>query len=346
MTQEQHTESSSRNLIVGITFVIGSAIGVLAVIAIQGFLPKSEIASYDFNEMEVQQGSSKNFYRSANEQSVVPRKFEEIFKHRSPAKHYKALYNTLSHSTEQELKEWWTQTQKIERTSHREVAQQVVLRNLTEINPQEALQLLNDASTLQWDALSETIFSVWAAIHLDDAIEAAAKLERAKRNVALKAILRARDDLSDDKRRLIAVQLERVFTYERFVSEANALQSTTDPGKSWDTLLNDNVDDARQIAALAIVADQWREQIGFEVMSKIYHSGIEDYAIKRLLISAIAQADPALALKFVQGVSEETERSYMSQIIVEQWASTDPLAALGAVSSFKPSSLYIELEGT
>jgi len=346
VTQKNYNVGSNRFMVIGITFAVGLVIGVLTVITIQSFILKSELQSYDFAEIGTQQDPTEDFDRDSTATPIGVEHFEEIFKLRRPAEQFKALYNTLSHTTEPELKEWWIQSQKLERTSHREIAQQVILQNLAKINPQVALQLLEDVSTLQWDALSRTIFSEWAVLHLDDAIEAAASLVGARRNFALEAILRARDDLSDSERRAIAAQLERDSTYDKFISEANALQNTTDPGESWDILLNDNIDDARQMGALVMVAEKWREQIGFEVFSKIYHSEIEDFWIKNYLTAAIAQTAPALALDYAKGMSDEWQQSSISLIIVEEWASIDPLAALAAVSSFKPSSLYFELEGT
>ena len=140
------------------------------------------------------------------------------------------------------------------------------------------------------------------------------------------------------------MQLEREETYLKLISDEEAFQSTTDPGESWNILLNDDVDDLRQMGTLAIVADAWREQIGFEILSKIYHSEFKDYRIKWKLAVTIAQGDPALAFEYAQGVSEENEQSYLSEIVVEEWARTDPQAALAAASSFEASSVVAHLE--
>lgn len=326
----------------GITFAVGLAIGVLGVITVQSFFLKSE--PHDVVDIEGQQDSIELFDSDYDESPIEAKRFEKIFKFRRIAEQQKALYNTLSHTTEQELKEWWIQSQKLRRTSHRAIAQQVILRNLTKINPQEALRYLDEASLLQKDALSRAIFSEWAVLNLDEAIEAAAKLVSARRNVALEAILETRDDLSEDRRRAIAVQLNRIDTYDKLNSETKVLHSIANPSESWDILLNDGVDDSRQMGTLAMVAESWRKQIGFEVLSKIYHSGFEENEIKRMLTAAIAQVDLAQALEYAHGVSEENEQSFLSSIIVEEWASTDPLAALAGVSSFKPASLYFDLE--
>lgn len=318
--------------------------GILAVVSFQNFEPLNDRVDRDFAPSDIHQDSIKNGDYDSSETPVVVGIFEEIFKQRSTAEQYKALYNTLSRTNEQELKEWWIQSKKIERTSHREIAQQVILRNLTKISPQVALRYLHEASLLQKDALSRTIFSEWAVLNLDEAIEAAAKLVGSRRNVALVAILETRDDLSEDRRRAIAVQLKRIDTYDKLSSETTVLHSIANPSESWDILLNDSVDDSRQMETLAIVAETWRELIGFEVLSKIYNSGIEEYEVKHLITAAIAQADLTQALEYARGVPQENEQSFLSGIIVEEWASTDPLAALAGISSFKPASLYFDLE--
>ena len=324
--------------------MVGLTLGVLGVLAVQYFVPQKEHAPQGIAQGEVEQTETESTHNLSSTKTVSIEKFEQIFNDPIPAEQYKALYNTFSQNTEKELKQWWVLSQKIERQSHRKIAQYVILLSLAAINPQEALRALEDASILQRDAFSGTIFAEWAELHLDDAIKAAAKLAGVQRSVALEAILKSRDDLTEDKRRTIAVRLEREETYHKLFSDAKALQSTTDSRESWDILLNDDVDDSRQMGTLAIVAESWQEQIGFEILSKIYHSEIKDYWIKKRLVTGIVQGDPALAFEYAQGMSEENEQSYLSKIIVEEWAHTDPLAALAAVSTFKPSPLVADLE--
>jgi len=335
---------SMRKYVIGITFAAGLTLGVLAVLAVQNLVLQKEHSSQDIARDNVERTGRSSARDLASTSTVRVAKFEEIFKHRSPAEQYEVLYNSLSQNNERELKKWWIQSQKIERTSHRTHAQQVILRYLTAIDPQEALRFLDDVSVLQRDALSRTIFSEWAVLHLDDAIVAAAKLVGTQRTVVFEVILKARDDLPEDRRRAIAAQLEQEETYHKLTSEAKALQSVENPSESWSILLNDDVDDMLQMESLAIVAETWREQIGFEVLSKIYHSEIKDYKIKSWIVAAIARTDPALALDYAKGVSKEDEQSYLSHAIVEEWARTDPLAALGAVSTFEPSSLVGNIE--
>ncbi|MCY3540441.1 MAG: hypothetical protein OXH31_00820 [Gammaproteobacteria bacterium] len=344
MTKDNMLGVSKRRLVIAGTFATGIAIGILAVIAIQSRNPQNLPSLQEIGQEEIRRTYPKSENRLTSLSPVGVGQFEEIFKHQSLAEQHVALNVSLFGATEQELKDWWIQSANIERTSHREIAQQIILRNLTAINPKQAVRYLDEVSLLQTDALSRTIFSEWAVLNLDEAIEAAAKLVGGRRSVALDAILETRDDLSEEKRRSLAEQLERAETYDKLASEVKALQSIENPRESWRILLNDNVDDSLQIGTLAIIAETWQKQIGFEVLLRIYRSGIDGYWLKSQLLESIVQVDPALALDYVQGLTEENEQSFLSDIIVREWAQIDALTALAAVSTFEPSSLIAGLE--
>ncbi|MYD46413.1 MAG: hypothetical protein F4W92_08685 [Gammaproteobacteria bacterium] len=335
---------SKRGIVIAGTFAIGLVIGALTVIAIQNTVPQKEHPPNGVVQDEVEQGATKSDVRLTSVSPVDVGQFEEIFKHQSITEQHTTLNISLFGATEEKLKDWWIQSKQVERTSHREIAQQFIVRNLTALNPQRAVQYLDDVSPLQTDTLLTTIFTEWAVLNLYDAIEAAANLAGARRNIALEAILVTRDDLSEEERRAIAIQLERIETYQKLISEAKAIESISNPQEAWRILLDDNVDDFLQMGTLATIAETWREQIGFEVLSRIYRSRTEDYWIKWQIMESIVQVDPALALDYVQGLTEENEQSYLSNIIVREWARTDALAALAAVSTFEPSSLIPGLE--
>ena len=343
-TNVQPSTGQKRTAVIGISFAAGLTLGVVAVIAIQNFGPLNDQTTYDIAQSEVQQYSKQNGRSDAITSTSDFGKIQEIFKLHRISEQLEALHTTLSRSTEQELQVWWNQAQNIERASHRKIAQDVILRKLTAMNPKDALRYLDDVSIFQTDALLRTVFSEWAVVHLDGAIETASTLVASRRNVALEAILETRDDLSENERRTIAMQLKREEIYQKLISDAKALKSIAKPQESWDLLLSDNVDDSLQTGTLAMVAEAWQEQIGFEVLSKIYSAEIENYWVSVQLVEAIAKVDPAGALKYAQELSKEYERSDLSNIIVRGWARTDALAALAAVSTMDPSSNTPDLE--
>ena len=342
---KKNSGMSKRNLVIGITFAAGLAFGIVAVIAIQNLSPQNKHATQDVAQPDVQLTSTKSADGASTAGTVDVGQFQDIFKHPTVFDQNAVLYTTLFSATEQELKDWWIQSQKIERKSHRETVQDAILRKLTAINPKEALRYIEDVSKFQTDALLMSVFSEWSVSQLDGAIGATTSLSGRQRNVALQAILETRDDLSEGERLSISKQLAGEETFLKLVSDAKASQSIAEPQESWDVLLSDDVDDNLQTESLAIVAEAWREQVGFEVLSNIY-AEIEDYQSKFHLVEAIVQVDLAGALDYTRGLLEEDEQLYLSRIIVREWASTDAQATLAAVSTFEPSSLASTLESS
>ena len=84
-------------------------------------------------------------------------------------------------------------------------------------------------------------------------------------------------------------------------------------------LLSDDVLDYLQTESLVIVAEAWREQIGFEVLSKIYHTEMEYVQAKLQLVRAVAQVDLAGALDHIQGLPDKNEKRYLSRVVASEW---------------------------
>ncbi|MYD46411.1 MAG: hypothetical protein F4W92_08675 [Gammaproteobacteria bacterium] len=341
--RKQSSTTSILILKTGIIFALGLAIGVLSVVVIQNFYPKEEEhATQNTAQQRVQKSPTGSSLSSPLEITGNVGEFQNIFKHRSTAEQYTSLYVLLSRANETELKEWWIHTQNIERESHREIAQQVIIGNLSAINPKEALQCLNDVSVFQMDRLLRTLFSEWSVFRLEEAVEIATTLPGPRRIVALQTILETRDDLSEEQQRMIARQLKGEDTYLMLVSEAKASQSLAEPQDSWNTLLNDDVANYLQTETFLTVLEAWREQIGFAVLSKIYEMPL--FGIKYDLMKAVARVNPEGALDYTRGLQDQKEKESLSREIVLVWARKDPRAALAASLTFEPSSIATTLE--
>lgn len=341
--KKQFSTTSTFNLKTGIIFALGLAIGVLAIFVIQNFGPKEdEHATRNTAQQRGQQSSTESSLFSPLEITGNVGEFQDIFKHQSTAEQFTSLYARLSRANETELKEWWIHAQNIERESHREVAQQVIIGNLSAINPQEALRCLSDVSIFQLDRLLRTLFCEWSVFRLEEAVETATTLPGPRRTVALQTILETRDDLSEEQQRMIARQLRGEDTYLMLVSEAKASQSLAEPQDSWNTLLNDDVANYLQTETFLKVLETWREQIGFAVLSKIYE--IPLFGIKYDLMKAVARVNPEGALDYTRDVQDQKEKESLSREIVLVWARTDPKAALAATLTFEPSSVASILE--
>ena len=333
--------ASKYTLIIGITLVVGMAMGALAVVVFQGLITEKERASFGIHGDTFSRSSSPSPDSDSTEQIDELVQFREIFKHESTTDQYTALYTALSRATVDELKEWWTQSKQIERKSHRETAQSAILRKFAKSSPQEALRYIDDAAIFETDTLLKTVFSEWAVSDLDGAIKGVSTLSVSRRDIAIEAILEMRDDRSDSELRSIAIELGNEEMYLKIVSDSKASQSIAEPKQSWDTLLNDSVDDSLQLESLAKVAEAWHAQIGFEVLS---HMLAVASANRARLLRPIAQLDPAGAMDYVRGVDEDSDKRYLASTVAIEWARTDPRGALSGVSTIQPPTLASRLE--
>ena len=337
--------TSKNRLVIGLTFATGFLLGFLTAMLIHSLNPLNQRATHQVFQLESPQSSTINKDRNSTKVSIEVSQFQEIFKHQTISEQRKVLYTTLARSSKQELKQWWNESQKIERKSHRETAQIAIVHYLATYDPWEAVRAIQDVPMFQFDKLLVSIYREWAITNLDDAIESVMVYWWPVRNDIIQAILETRDDLSESERREIAIQLDSEETFLKLVSDSNASQSIAEPAESWGILLDDDVDDFLQTESLAIVAEAWLAQAGLGVLSNIY-SDVEEYRVKDKLVKAIAHIDPKGALDYTRGLVDENEQSYLSHSIVREWARTDALGALSAVSTFEPPYLASGLEHT
>ena len=340
-TSEQSSSFSKRSVLIGASFAAGLTLGVLAVLAFQHLMLQDEQSSQGVARDGSSQTSTERTERAG---TAAAEQFAEVVQHRNVIGQSKALYSILSTASEEELGNWWIQSQKIKRNSHREFAQDAILRHLTVINPQTALKYVEEISIFQTVEPLRSVFSEWSLLQLDDAIEAATTLSSSQRTVALETILETRDDLPDSRRRTIAIQLDGEETFLKRLSDAAAFKSMGEPNESWEILLNDEVTDYLQLDSLILVAEAWREQIGLDVFSKISHSQFDDLGTKRRLLSAIVHEDLAGALDYTRRLADPHLKQFLGKIVVSEWAKTDARAALEAISTFESVSLVSVLE--
>ena len=340
--------SLNRSSSIGISFSAGLVLGILAVVAIHFFSQQNERSTGDGVKHIVTSPASDSNASAADKIGLG--QFKEIFNYQRMSEQYQALHSTLSKATEQELKDWWIHSQKIERGSHRKMAQSAILQHLTKMNPEEARRFSENVSKFEVDALLESIFGQWSVSNLEGAVNAATRLSGAQRLVAAQTIVETRDDLSDTERLSIARQLEGEEQYLQSVSDTLASQSIADPEMAFDILRTDDVADSLQTESLSIVVDAWFEKIGFEVLSNIYtefeDSSRDSDRVRRHLVRRVAQTNPAEALEWVRTLPEGRKQSFLANVIVGAWASTNPEAALTAAATFESTSLVSELETT
>ena len=268
-----------------------------------------------------------------------------------------SIYKYLADVDNNELVDLLSRSEAIERNSIRTSIQTPVIRKLTTVNPDEALRWIADIPKLRRVPMLEGVFIEWSLTNLEDAVKGAKTLDGIDRQTALKSILSTRKDLSPSTLLDVAGELALEEFARRQISANQTLNLLDEPSAAWDMLVNDSVEDVKQLDLLRRVATAWKEQEGFDVLlrateffpnendrtafSKVIEDVVGDDlkgafeyvrnlsqdtrgALPRALAMAAARVDPELALEEIAAWSDDPIHIHLQKIASSTWAQTDP----------------------
>ena len=256
------------------------------------------------------------------------------------------LHRRLMQSTENELFGILANTSNISRQSIRDDVQHLIVHRLATLNPEETIRQIEKLQIANQSTLVALIFGEWAIKSLDDAVNHAKTLEARKKFLALRGILRSRDDLADSQHRSIAEQLGVKHLTHDLLSRSDDDEIIESPDLKWLELASDAQMDLSQIDRLTRIAENWIERDGLDALETIYAS-ITDWQIRMPVLSTAlhkatlrdpqATFDHVLQLDFDQG-------HFLVSSVVQSWANVDPSGALDAVDSVDSETLRTQLQ--
>ncbi|MYD46358.1 MAG: hypothetical protein F4W92_08405 [Gammaproteobacteria bacterium] len=257
-----------------------------------------------------------------------------------------ALHRRLMQSTENELFEILTNTSNISRQSIRDDVQHLIVHRLATLNPKETLRQIENLQMGNQGTLVALIFGEWAIKDLDDAVNHAKTLETRKKFLALRGILRSRDDLADSQHRSIAAQLGVKHLTHDLLSRSDDDEIIESPDLKWLELANDAQMDLSQIERLTRIAENWIERDGLDALETIYAS-ITDWQIRMPVLSTALHKttlrDPQTTFEHVLQLDFD-QGDFLVSSVAQSWANVDPSGALGAVESVESEALRTQLQ--
>ena len=290
--------------------------------------------------------SQKSTPRSINEELLAPVEFgstshtemgfEVLPEFESFFERSVALYTMLARAEQDQLLGLWDQSMEIESNNYRLDTQIAIIRRLSSTAPVVALNRALTVPRLQRGPILSGVFQEWSQIDLAAAIAGATSLDGTERRTALRAILQFRDDLTENKRREVAEQLGLGDTFLRLLSEETALQSNNRPSDAWNHVVNDEWNDSSQLTVLTEIAQAWYQQDGLQVLSHMSRSfsSPHDRNAFHEIVAPIIVSNPQGVLDFIGNLPQE-ERDPLTTATFLTWSSTDPQAALNAISLFE-----------
>lgn len=233
----------------------------------------------------------------------------------------------------------------------RQLAQESLVQKLASVHPKQTLELINQLTYTPKDSLIDWLFQEWSRQNFDEAVFAAQALSESDKTTALTAILNSRRDLSD----AIHLEAAKKFSYEQLAIDQILtivqLENLQDPAEAWkqvtQILQKSTVTELSEVQqeVIAKIAFTWFEQQGEKSLKNISDS-LRKYTnyidAMSLIFAKIGQDNPGQALQLAADLNLHN-RSLLSAIM-KSASTTDPVAALKAVSSVTSLSLRDHLE--
>ncbi|MXZ44195.1 MAG: hypothetical protein F4Z01_04350 [Gammaproteobacteria bacterium] len=243
------------------------------------------------------------------------------------------LYSMLVRSDYGQLLKLLSRSSFIPNSTWRMEIQSAIFRRLTTIDPDKALDLVRKLSIEQRPKLIESVFQEWSFLNLEGAVGAGTRLDFPNREIALKAIMQTRVDLSEDEQ----VEIGQRFGYEKYVERLFdvtwAMELIDNPRRAWIALIDDGLDVRFRLNSVVDIAQTWVRQDGSGVLREMFETDdgmVGLSALNLLIVRSLARANPE---EFFRQVAAEPDSRSLRAEIVGVWAETDPVAALSGVSS-------------
>ena len=250
------------------------------------------------------------------------------------------IYSVIREADEQELVDLLRRSALGDHKDTSISLQETVARKLASINPELALETLQDLPTTKTTSIVNGIFREWSHSDLEAAIASANILDNATKRVVAETILESRDDLQEST----WLDIARYLGVETFALVKIANQEATslvkeNPKGAWDSIVNDELEDIYQLDALVSVFTEWVEREGWDALSRI---SARTYAhrngsVLREIVSAVARTDPEAAYEYATSLPND-DQYYVVRGILSTWAESDPMTVLNILSKLDYSS--------
>ena len=204
--------------------------------------------------------------------------------------------------------------------------QEALLAKLAQFDPEQALEKAWTFPASRWSKLINVVFSEWAVLSPQVALERASELTGTLRESAIHAILDemgeiSEQDLADDAKTIAAHR----------IAEDKALELISTPAEAWEQVVRDNVRDHYQEELLLKIADRWLQEGSLDVLNRVYRDGplepfTTSYPLRQQIEALVVELDPQGAWEFVLSMPIEKQREAATGLL-RTIARDDPEAA-------------------
>ncbi|MXZ43576.1 MAG: hypothetical protein F4Z01_01140 [Gammaproteobacteria bacterium] len=250
----------------------------------------------------------------------------------------------LSTADQQQLITMYEDSKGIRNFDQRLTTQIEIFRRFAVLAPEAAMEHTSELASNRRTPIIEAIFLEWANSDIDAALTHLRTLNSADQRTGLEAILRMRDDWPADRVLELALEFGHEALGADILEERQIMRAYDDPRAAWTAILEDTRVETLQIDSLATILELWVQREGvdvvFEAMESIPQISYPNKILSPILIP-ITRKDPQHAFALLDEFSGEVRRT-AAFIVVHEWADSDPMAALEAVTEFVIHPTYVK----
>ena len=246
-----------------------------------------------------------------------------------------ALYSLLLSADASMLTDLLKQSNNIGSEHLQHSTQTAIVQRFAAVDFRLALSTIESLPFDRHDPLTATVFGEIAQLDFDEAIAHAKTLDELKKYSALQGIFGSQENLSKDKKREIANELQIDLTVFERSAPTNSFT------EEWHALLADERANLAQTADLIRIAHKWVDVSGLEAIAHIDES-LHDSILKKAVIGSVLQrallSDAQETLQQVLNFEEDL-REFVLETIARAWASIGPEEAMESIAAIETHRL-------
>ncbi len=288
----------------------------------------------------------KDSESSRADQSTI-RSLKDLEQNKSPLRRSLALHELVSTAEKKQVLELLEASDEIDPQRRRQV-QRLILQRLAQLDPVKAYEQIQSLAAHDSVHLIESVFKEWSAHSLEDAVEFAGSLEDEEKSIALRGILAERTDLTDEKRRQVAQQLDDEGYAIHLIIQEKLSKPIVNPEKTWDEITREIEGDPGQSWMLATVARAWVDKSGLRVLDRISKS-ISNLQTRQMVLSSVllraAEIDVEGAFEYALKYDDRPGNfNSLLSVVTNAWVKSDPQSAMDAASQVEKFGLRRRVE--
>lgn len=339
-------------------------LGIVVVVLAMGFTALGYFVGSGFNinvstNTEHSNHPEPSFSESNNNNQSVPSytltEFEDPTRFDSLLERTNALYNMIANVDFENLRDFWTQSQSLTVSNIRDEIQSVIIQRWSVLDPIAALEIVeSEAPNAHQHSLFDSVFREWSFAELEDVVKHIRKFDQDSKTRAISSIVRAREDLSYNKRREIARQLDSEWIAIDVLKQSTNTSVIDTPAQEWRSFVWENKNDLMTLRdaqnhLMSRIAFSWIVQDGTTAFEKMRHSLPAEVSLletARFVSSELVESNPELGFDLLlAGTRQETESAYLEQALhhIAEWARTDPRTAFAATDAVVAPTLQFKL---